>query len=169
MNQHRQHDRGSGGRRHGGGRSGGDQDLQIRMPKPNPVHYYAEGSEAAEKPALRVGIIEEAEGLAEKLARVPASQLRRFYGDVTAFERRLDMDRSLTADAIRAQVALLKARAAYAYKRTSRREEFPDALLQFFVDHADAVRKREDYKAFRRVFETVIAFHKFYEVKKQGG
>ena len=95
---------------------------------------------------MRAGIIEEAEALAEKLARVPASQLRRFYGDVTAFERRLDMDRSLSTDAIKAQVALLKARAAYAYKRVSEqnREQFPKELLQFFVDHAAAIQRRED-------------------------
>lgn len=112
----------------------------------------------------------EAEETAKKLAGIPASQLRRFFGAVMAIRRRLDRDSSLGAEFIQAEMALLKARAAYTLARRKKRNdqsELDDELLAFFVRHARSVDDRASFAAFMRHFEAVMAFHKVYE-KKQG-
>lgn len=142
----------------------------LRMPQPQPLQYYVLVEGKADKRTLQPELLEETERLAQEIAEVPASQLRRFYGDVVAFARRLDLDRTISNEAIRTQLALLKARAAYAYKRVEghQQAQFPEPLLRFFVDHAAAVQDRADYAAFRRIFETLIAFHKFHEKNGRG-
>jgi CRISPR-associated protein Csm2 len=136
----------------------------IAMPKASMVRYFVDDGRKALDPRL-VGPA--AEELAQKAANVPASQIRRFYGDMLALERRLATGTDIPAEAVQAHMALLKAKAAYSFKRAERRQEqFPRELLQFFVDHAAAVRDRKDFDAFRRVFEAVIAYHKFYEPKR---
>ncbi len=147
----------------GGGRDGGGGGAQgLVMPNARPVQYFSD----PEKKALTRALVDEsARALGENLKEVPASQIRRFYSDVTTFERRLSAE-SLPDDAIQAQMALLKAKAAYAHKRAKRGPGFPPELLQFFVDHAGAIKDRKDFDAFRRIFEAVIAYHKFYEVKR---
>ncbi|MBM3524461.1 MAG: type III-A CRISPR-associated protein Csm2 [Alphaproteobacteria bacterium] len=153
---------GSQGQRHGGARTS-DPPPAARLPDPRPVTYFTDRG----RKALAADIVgDKADALARASASVPASQIRRFYGDVIGFDRRLAAERDLPADAVQAQMALLKAKAAYAFRR-ARRDEFPDALLQFFVDHAASVKDREDFAAFRRAFEAVIAYHKFYEQKSQ--
>jgi CRISPR-associated protein Csm2 len=133
------------------------------MPQPRGVSYFADKDRKAIRPDL-VGKL--ADELAQKTAAVPASQMRRFYGDVLSLDRRLVPGADLPAEAIQAHMALLKAKAAYAFKRAgSRRDQFPDELLQFFVDHAASVHDQQDFAAFRRVFEALIAYHKFHEVK----
>lgn len=145
-------------------RSGGDESWEI--PDPRPVQYFCSDSGKA----LNHKMLESMEGLAKKSRKVPASQLRRFYADVTAFERKLTLDKELPDSAVLAQMALLRAKAVYARARlkkdNKRDEKYPTELLQFFIDHANAVQSKEDYFAFHRVFETLVAYHKFYEEKK---
>lgn len=143
--------------------SGASGHDTAAMPRANTVTYFADRERKALNPSL---VDSSADALAQKIAQVPASQMRRFYGDVLALERRLATGGELPAEAIRAHMALLKAKAAYASKRAgSRPEQFPRELLEFFVDHAAAVTDRTDFDAFRRAFEAVIAYHKFYERK----
>ena len=149
-------------RRGSGGEPRGGPPSKV-MPRPRPVTYFSDPA----RTALSKGLIDGAEELARDVGSVHASQIRRFYSDVTAFGRRLESGKDLPDGAIQAQMGLLKARAAYAYRRVSdsRRQDFPDQLLQFFVDHAAAVKDRKDFEAFRQVFETLIAYHKFHEKK----
>lgn len=131
-----------------------------KMPNPLSVQYFVDENSKA----LNHKLLDSMEELAQKICNVPASQLRRFYADVTAFERKLTLDQELPDSAVQAQMAMLKARAAYAHARTT----IGDDLLGFFVSHAEVVKSRRDFLAFRQVFEALIAFHKFYEVKKKG-
>lgn len=146
MNKHR-------GSRPPGPPRGGDGPLT--MPEPRPVQYFDGDNAKALNPAL----LEQAQSLAQDIRSVHASQLRRFYADVTAFERKLMADSMLPDSAVQSQMAMLKARAAYAYARKAINRD----LLGFFVSHAASVKNRQDFLAFRQIFEALIAFHKFYE------
>jgi CRISPR-associated protein Csm2 len=145
----------------GGGWGGGGAGQEtVAMPQSRPVKYFADPARKAIDPQL-VGAL--AEKLALETAFVPASQMRRFYGDVLALDRRLVPGADIPAEAVQAHMALLKAKAAYAHRRAdSKPKHFPQELLQFFVDHAAGVRDQTDFEAFRRAFEALIAYHKFY-------
>jgi CRISPR-associated protein Csm2 len=149
------------------GRSGGPahrRPLDEGIPSPQPVQYFSGGQ--APNPAL---VTEQAEKVAKDSKYVAASQIRRFYGDVAAFDRRLALDDTVADDAIRAQMGLLKAKAVYAHARLGNRDKENFATLrQYLIDHTAAVKDRKTFEAFRRSFEAVIAYHKFYEIKKQG-
>ncbi len=171
--------RGSGGaHRPGGGFPGGkpgqreerrppphgeaeDRDLAALLRPGEPIRYFVANGEAARKELFD----KEAEDVAKELATLPASQLRRFYGEVMALKRRLELDAELKiSDAeIQARLALLKAEAAYTYKRGNK---YPPRLVRFFTDHAASVSGRKDFlRGFQPHFEAVVAFHKFYERK----
>lgn len=96
---------------------------------------------------------------AEKLDRLPPSQLRRFYGMVTGFKRRLDLDTEnrIGDSEVQAHMAYLKASAAYAAMRNQ-----PEELVRFFTAHANSIRTREHYRTFCRHFEAVVAYHKVF-------
>lgn len=143
------------------GQHGGPQP--TGMPKPREISLFGPGDG---KKALNRELLDGTEELAQQIVSVPPSQIRRFYADVTAFDRRLAFEKDLTDAAVQAQMGLLKAKAAYAHARD--RRSFSAPLLQFFIDHAAAVRTREDFAAFRRVFETLIAYHRFYIEKQKG-
>lgn len=174
-----------GGGRPGGGFSGGapgplqeaksaprpeveDRDLADLLKPPVRVSYFLEGSGAARKELFD----QEARRVAQDLAnddanerKVPSSQLRRFYSEVMALKRRLELDRDkrIPDAEIQARLALLKAEAAYTFKRGRYRKE----LVRFFTRHAEFVQNRDDFeRGFQPHFEAVIAFHKFYEKDK---
>ncbi len=144
---------GHGGR---GGPGSGNRIAEI-LRNPRPVRYFAD----PEGRAINRDLLDtEAQRLAETFGQsVKSAQLRRFYGDVMALKRQVETDRTLPDDAIRAQLALLKAKAAYAKARDNK---LPDEFLRFFNDNAEAVKGRKDFGAFVRYFEAVIAFHKVY-------
>lgn len=146
--------RGPGGRAPGGG-GGGRGEEDARLPTPAEVRYFVGD-------ALNPKLLESMEPLARKIIStdptVNPAQLRRFFGEMLVLDRRLAADPRIPDVAIQAQMALLKARAAYALKR----DTINAPLLQFFVDHAAAVRTRKEFDAFRRVFETLIAYHAFH-------
>ncbi len=114
-----------------------------------------------EKRSIRPALLDaEAQTTAQQLADIPTTQLRRFFGQVSAIKRRLDMDTNkvLTEGEIQAQLAFLKASTAYAAGRDQK--NLP--LVRFMVTHANTVATRDDFAAFHRHFETVVAFHKVY-------
>jgi CRISPR type III-A-associated protein Csm2 len=107
----------------------------------------------------------DAQAAAKAMDVIPTTQLRRFFGQVSAIKRRLDMDggEDIAVGEILAQVAYLKASAAYAAGRD--RKNAP--ILQFLVIHANTIKTRPDFLAFHRHFETVVAFHKVYAIDKK--
>jgi CRISPR-associated protein Csm2 len=130
--------------------------------------YFEPAGGGAPRPAL---LDSEAEETARKLGAIPASQLRRFYGAVMTLRHRLELDPQLADEAIRGEMALLKAKAAYTLARgTNWRSDAdtgtdPDELVRFFVRNGRAVQNRADFFAFCKHFEAVMAFHKIYEQK----
>jgi CRISPR-associated protein Csm2 len=146
-----------GARREGGGPP--RPDLPA-LPRANPPRYFTDEARAA----IRRDLLEDrADALARACAAVPASLMRRFYDEVGLIERRVPPDGDPDPAAIQAQMVLMKARAAHAFRRRGKAENFPHELLQFFVDHAAAVQDARDLGAFRRIFEAVVAYHRFYE------
>jgi CRISPR-associated protein Csm2 len=101
---------------------------------------------------------------AEKLARLAPSQLRRFYAMVTGFKRRLELDGDgrIGDNEVQAQMAYLKAAAAYAVMRRQ-----PDELLRFFTIHANSVQTCNQYQTFCRHFEAVVAYHKVFGTERR--
>jgi len=100
---------------------------------------------------------------AEDFRELHAAQLRRFYGMAMAFKRRLEIDDTLRDDEVQAQMAYLKAAAAYAAMRNQ-----PYELARFFTRHANSVKTRAQFDRFCRHFEAVVAYHKvFGEEKKE--
>jgi CRISPR-associated protein Csm2 len=154
--------------RQGGAASGQREDLQRRLRDTATVDYFVAGANR-ERPAPRAALFDaDAEGVARKLAGIPASQLRRFFGGVMAIKRRLEIDSGLGAEFVRGEMALLKARAAYTLARLkydSDGEKDPGELLSLFVRHGRSVDDRASFMAFARHLEAVTAFHKVFEVK----
>ncbi|WP_135467879.1 type III-A CRISPR-associated protein Csm2 [Crenalkalicoccus roseus] len=104
-----------------------------------------------------------AEEVARKLAEVPASQLRRFYAEVMALKRRAELAGASDAE-VRAQLMLLRAKAAYTW---ARQKSYPDELVLFFTRHAASVETRHDFlRGFQPHFEAVMAFHRVFGKKK---
>lgn len=117
----------------------------------------------AEKPGP--GFLDaDARAQAERFAGLAQSQLRRFYGMVTGFKRRLELDSDarLGNDEVQAQMAYLKAAAAYAAMRNQ-----PPELAEFFIRHANSVRTRGHFERFCRHFEAVVAYHKVFGKEKR--
>ncbi len=152
----------TGGRSVGGAGRGSEEP--PRVPSPRIVKYF-EGKVLNDKL-----LDEEAERVAGQLRGVASSQLRRFYEDVLSLSRRLALEAERSGNAARQQAfarlrpefKMLKAKAVYTYGRAdnkSKRDFQP--LMQFFVDHVAAVKSVEDFDAFCKHFQAVVAFHKF--------
>jgi CRISPR type III-A-associated protein Csm2 len=130
---------------------------------PNGVTYF---DGAGIRPAL---LDEEARQLAVDIRNVKKTQLRRYYNGVIQLRRRLEQlaqnetgpdAREKAFERLRAEFKLFKARAHYAHARDGRM--FPQRLLQFFVDHTDAVKTVRDFDAFCQHFQAVVGFHQYY-------
>jgi CRISPR type III-A-associated protein Csm2 len=131
----------------------------LRPPAQRLPYFSANDPKAIEARLLG----EEAEQVARKLAEVPASQLRRFYAEVMALKRRAELANA-SDEEIRAQLTLLRAKAAYTWQRQSR---YPGELVAFFTRHAASVQTRHDFlRGFQPHFEAVMAFHKVFERKR---
>jgi CRISPR-associated protein Csm2 len=141
-------------------RQSGEQDGGSRSDRVKAALRSAEGVAyvSAEKPGP--GFLDaDARSQAEKFERLPPSQLRRFYGMVTDFKRRLELDteNQIGDGEVQAQMAYLKASAAYAAMRNQ-----PEELVRFFTAHANSVMSPAQYKIFCRHFEAVVAYHKVF-------
>jgi CRISPR-associated protein Csm2 len=144
-----------GGQRPSGGQEGGSRADRVKaaLRSGDRVGYVS-----AEKPGPEF-LDDEARIQAEKFERLPPSQLRRFYGMATDFKRRLELDTEerLGESEVQAQMAYLKASAAYAAMRNQ-----PEELVRFFTVHANSVRTPAHYRIFCRHFEAVVAYHKVF-------
>jgi len=157
---------GSGPRSGHGGGAGGNQQAEDRgqindllRPPKEPLRYFSAKDPKAVDPRL---LGEEAEQVARKLATVPASQLRRFYAEVMALKRRAELP-EVSDEAIRAELMLLRAKAAYTWQRQNK---YPGELVAFFTRHAASVKTKYDFlRGFQPHFEAVMAFHKVFEKK----
>ena len=117
---------------------------------PRPTAYRTESS-------LRPELFDaEAREEADRWRKVKSSQLRRFFGAVTGFVRRLDLDQAMTDQDAEVSMALQKASATYAAARSADHAPIRD----FFEHHARLVKTRQDYRDFTRHFEAVVAYHK---------
>ena len=146
-------DHGQRGRRDAGDANAVAAD--VRRPE-----RYRDGDKL--RPAL---FDEEARAEAERWRGIKSAQLRRFYGAVTAFVRKVEIDRGGRLSDTDAQVdmALLKASATYAAARS--REHRP--IRDYFEHHAKLVTGVESYRDFARHFEAVVAYHKAVESSGQ--
>lgn len=133
-----------------------------------PVKYFDE------KGKLRPELLdEEAMQVGEALARaeLESAQLRRFYGDVLSLRRRFEIRSAGVPLSQRADVfadilpefRLLRAKAFYANKRS--KKILPDEMKNFIQRHVDAVKSWQDFLAFCRHFEAVVAFHYAFSKK----
>lgn len=123
------------------------------------VKYYENGKlrpELLDEEAMEVGKLLAGSGLRR-------AQLRRFYGDVLVLRRRFEIasagtpieERESVFQEILPEFRLLKAKAFYANKR----KILPIEMKNFLERHVRAVKTWEDFHAFCRHFEAVVAFH----------
>lgn len=144
----------------GGGQGGREVDNEVAnllRPPPQRVNYFAN---PGPPPVIRAALLdEEAQKQAEQFQDLPNTQLRRFFDPVVALRLRAQAGQIDEAQ-IKAELALLKARAAYAYKRPGMK--VPEALVKFFTRHAHSVGSRDELLAFARHFEAVVAYHRVY-------
>ena len=175
-NQHDNRRGGYGGHRPGGqgggqqtpfqaGSGGGQSHQDARDDIKSALQSRLDVRYRDEKEDLRPSLLdEEAQAAAKALENITNTQLRRFFAQVGAIKRRIDVDPSISDSEILAQVAFLKASSAYAAGRSTDNKP----VLDFVVKHANSIKDRRDFLDFHRHFEAVIAFHKVYGKDKKG-
>ena len=90
--------------------------------------------------------------------QVSSNQLRAFYGDVKALERKIDQGGEGAFDRFYHMVQMLKARASYIQgKKTGGRvsREFRD----FIHTCVEAIKTEDDFRAFLKFFESTVGFY----------
>ncbi len=149
-------------RPYGGGRRDSgtldDNPITRALQGAGRIEFWGDANRKSLRPEL---LDQEAQERARELHAVPPSQLRRFYGTIIAFKQRLRIDKTVNDGEVRAQLAYTKASAAYAGARKQ-----PEALVKFFVEAANSVNTRDDFDAFARHFEAVVAYHKVFAEKE---
>lgn len=140
--------------RHGGG--GGSPQL----PTPSPMQYFKD----AQKRVLDESLVDEkARDWAESFVKLKSTQMRRFYDDLKAIERKVQLGKDLQEQQAnfereRALIMMFKAKAVYAEKRGVS----PRAFTEFIFNHMASIKDLNDFRAFIKVFEAVVAFHRFF-------
>ena len=88
--------------------------------------------------------------------KINSAQLRRFYNDVKNLEMRWQnsTDKPRAFREILPMIKLLKARAAYANKRTL----VPDSFRDWIWENIDMINNEQDFRAFLLYFEAVVGF-----------
>lgn len=157
-------DRGGGRSPHGGGAqrdSGGDvgERVQAALRGQSKLTLFSADGKTINAELLDA----QAQARAKSLRELAPSQLRRFYGQVVAFRTRLETNRSISDAEVEAQVAAMKANAAYAGARKQ-----PVELVDLFVEASNSVHSAADFLAFARHMQAVVAFHKVYSTSKEG-
>jgi CRISPR-associated protein Csm2 len=145
---------------HGGGGKGGGTDVAALLKPPaEKIRYFVTGSN--DKPALDRELVgTAAEERAQRLTgQIDNTQLRRFYTPVVSLRDRAVAGRISNED-VQAELALLKARVAYAHKRPG--SKVPEELVRMFTEHAASVKTCADFVAFARHFEAVVAYHRAF-------
>jgi CRISPR-associated protein Csm2 len=156
---------GAGGRRPDfPGPRGGGPGVVAQLPTPKPVIYFNDPERKALDPDL---LDSKAAEWAQAFARLKTSQMRRFYDDLKAIERKIMTGKDTQSQEANFKrdwpmVVMFKAKAAYAEKRGVSPREF----TQFIFDHVASIKDLKDFRSFLKVFEAVVAFHKFYSPEK---
>ncbi|QCQ23221.1 type III-A CRISPR-associated protein Csm2 [Desulfoglaeba alkanexedens] len=146
-------------------RSGGQVpktgDGGNQLPVGRPIRYFQDAEKKKLDPSL---VDEKARDWARSFSsRLKSTQMRRFYDEFKAIERKIlqgnnvqehqsNFERDL------ALIRLFKAKAVYAEKRNVAPRDF----TQFIFDHMVSIQDVRDFQAFMKVFEAVVAFHRFY-------
>ncbi len=143
----------------GGGRGPVDQ-----LPQGKPMSYFLD----EEKKQLDDRLLDEkarqwAQSFAEARRPLKTTQMRRFYDDLKAIQRKIllgkdQSEREANFKRDKALITMFKAKAVYAQKR----EVSPPEFTQFIFDHLASIKDLKDFNAFLKVFEAVVAFHKFF-------
>ncbi len=148
--------------------------IEERLRSQDKVQYFTVGNDTQDgdktRRPIRPDLLDdEAERVAKLMQDIPASQLRRFFGTVMDLKRRLEADPELRQkpEFIQAELAFLKASAAYTakrlnYHRNERWQGDPLELVSFMTRHRNSVKSADDFEAFAKHFEAVMAFHKVY-------
>jgi len=152
---YRQHERGrpaAGGR--GAHSPGGDQ-----LPVAHPMEYYTDREKSRLDPTM---VDEKAQAWARSFAELKSTQMRRFYDEFKAIERKVVRggmkEQQTNFERDRALIMMFKAKAVYAEKR----KVSPRAFTEFIFNHMASINDLRDFQAFIKVFEAVVAFHRFY-------
>jgi len=116
-------------------------------------------------------VVEWAESFGEFLAKkedrkgaLSTSQLRKFFGEL----RRIDSDFEQKKN----DILMLKPMLAYAVGRDgnkTRIKEFGNEISKGIdaIRLGDEVHAKNDFKNFLKIFEAIVAYHKFYEEKNR--
>lgn len=152
--------KGAGGGRGGAGSPGSTReehfDMKQAIQKLEQASLYA-GSDGAPNADLFEEIAELfAEGI-RKQGLKDNTQLRRWFNAVDELNNKA-VRGILTDDHIRAEMALLRARIAYAAKRPGVR--VPQALVSLVTIGSKKVNNARDLTVFRHFFECVVAYHR---------
>lgn len=156
---------GGGGRRQDfSGPYGGGAGAVAQLPTPKPLSYFKDPERKTFDPDL---IDAKSAEWAQAFARLKTSQMRRFYDDFKAIERKIMTGKDAETRAANFKrdwpmVVMFKAKAAYAEKRGVSPKEF----TQFIFDHVASIKDLKDFQSFLKIFEAVVAFHKFYSLEK---
>ena len=142
----------------------GGQTPTPQLPVPKPLTYFSDPEKKRLKPEL---LDDQARKNAEDFKDLKATQMRRFYDDIKAIERKIMAGKDLQEQQAnferdRALIVMFKAKAVYAEKR----KVAPRAFTQFIFDHVASINDIKDFKGFLKVFEAVVAFHKFFSPER---
>jgi CRISPR-associated protein Csm2 len=104
-----------------------------------------------------------AQSFAQARKPLKTTQMRRFYDELKAIQRKIllgrdQAEREANFQRDKALVTMFKAKAVYAQNR----EVSPPEFTQFIFDHVASIKDLKDFNAFLKVFEAVVAFHKFF-------
>jgi CRISPR-associated protein Csm2 len=159
---YRQHDR---GRPTPGGRGGSAPAVSDQLPTAQPMKYFTDTDKKNLDPAL---IDEQALAWAKSFVEqtsnpLKSTQMRRFYDEFKAIERKVlrgrgTQEQEANFDRDRALIMMFKAKAVYAEKR----RVSPRTFTEFIFNHMASINDLKDFQAFIKVFEAVVAYHRFY-------
>ncbi|ABK17039.1 type III-A CRISPR-associated protein Csm2 [Syntrophobacter fumaroxidans] len=142
-----------------GARGGQQGAVGEQLPTPTPVKYFTDEEKRKLDPSL---VDARAASWASSFRDLKSTQMRRFYDEFKAIERKILRgkveEQVANFERDMALVMMFKAKAVYAEKRKVSPREF----TQFIFDHMASIKDLKDFQAFIKVFEAVVAFHRFY-------
>ena len=148
------------GRSQQSGRGGQQSAGTDQLPVPQPLRYYSDDAKKQLRPEL---VDEEAHDSARRFSELKSTQMRRFYDEFKAIERKIlsggglqEQEANFERD--RALIMMFKAKAVYA----ERRRVSPRAFTEFIFNHMASIKDLRDFQAFLKAFEAVVAYHRFY-------
>lgn len=123
--------------------------------------YFAD----AEKKVIRTELVDSvAQGLGFQFSLkrddVKSAQMRRFYNDTKSLQTRIEAE-GKDFSQFRAAIAMIKAKAAYAYGRkgSGRETKIPETFKRFLDTSVNMIHDRRDFDAFALVFESVVGYY----------